>query len=313
MPNDIPQRQNEPEFTNLLSAYSRAYDDSAWYGSWQTGLAVGAALLIPAVNAFVPAFHPWGALIGIAILLADAFFLEKAVKKNQELGAKLQELFDTRLFGLPWNDVRARGRPDPEVIAGLTAAFMEKHAGDQKRLDRMKDWYPKAAGTVPIEYGRLICQRASMWWDEDLRRRYCTFYILLICLLVGGAFAYGLGLGLSLSQFVLAVAVPVAPAVVKIWRGYMKHEESAAASERTRQTLQSTWTQAMASTLPTEVLNAHARHIQDELLDRRKNSSRVPGWFYLLKRSKLEYQMNHGAEEMVGQALAKLGQPAPTP
>lgn len=308
MPNSIPIRQNEVEFIALLAAYSRAYDKTAWYASWQTALALGSALIIPAVDVVLPSFRPFGAFIGIAILLADEFFFEKAVKRNQQLGARVQELFDTRLFELPWNEVRAGSKPDPEMVAGLTSEFMKKFAQNKKRLSRLQDWYPKTAGNLPIEYGRLICQRASMWWDADLRRRFCAFHIVLICALLAGGFAYGLVLALSLSEFILAVAAPIMPAVVKIWRGYSKHEESAAASERTRQTLHATWDQAMVANLEPNVLNAHARHIQDALLDRRNNSSRIPNWFYLFNRNAFEQQMNFGAQEMVTQALSKLSQ-----
>jgi hypothetical protein len=111
----------------------------------------------------------------------------------------------------------------------------------------------------------------------------------------------------------MAVAAPMGPALVKIWRGHVKHAESAASSDRVRQTLQTTWAEAMNNNPAPAVLTAHSRHLQDELLDRRKNSARIPDWFYLLNRDEFEKEMNLGAEQMVKDAQAKLAVPAPAP
>lgn len=107
MPNNIPGRQNEPEFTHLLKAYSRAYDVAEGYSIWKTRLAIGTALLVPLINALFSDFAPWGALIALFVLLVDELLFERAVKSNRELGAKIQEVFDTKLFEILWNEVRA--------------------------------------------------------------------------------------------------------------------------------------------------------------------------------------------------------------
>lgn len=311
MPNNIPVRQNEQRFLDLQAAYSQAYDNVAWYGKWQMGLVVGTAIFVPVVNGIFPDAMPWGALVAAVVLIADVVFLEPSIRHYQELGAKVHEVFDTELFELPWNAVKAGQQPDHETIARLTADFMARHTKNQKRLGRMKDWYPSACGALPIEYGRLICQRSSMWWDADLRRQYCYCYIVLIFGMAVVSTTYGLFMGWTLAQFLMSAVAPLVPAAVKIWRSYVKQTESASSSDRARQTLQSTWAQAMNNNPSSEVLQAHSRHLQDELFDRRKNSSRIPDWFYVLKREQFEHQMNFGAEQMVKEAQEKRAPAAP--
>ena len=155
------------------------------------------------------------------------------------------------------------------MIARMTARFKARHANNQKRFDRMKDWYPNACGTLPIEYGRLVCQRVCMWWDADLRRQYYHLCVILIFALAAGGITYGLAMKWTLAQVLMGVlAHDYVQALVTIWRGSVKHAESTASSDRVRQTLQTTWADAMKNTLPTEVLTLHSRHLQDELLDR---------------------------------------------
>jgi hypothetical protein len=303
MPNDIPTRQNEPRFIDLQAAVSQAYDTSAFWLSWETALIAATATVVPTVNTIYPQFQPWGALISVLVAGADVVFFEPLAKHYHELGAKIQEVLDTDLLAIPWNAIRVGEKPEPETIVGLTDKFKKRHAADAKRMSRLRDWYPKAAGEPSIELGRLICQRSSMVWDATVRKRYCWLLVIVIFSLATAGGAYALLMGWTLAQFLLGVAAPLFPAIVKIRRGYLKHRESASASERARQCLASTWKLATDGNSSPDVLLLDSRHLQDELFDRRKNSSRVPNWFYVLNRRELERQMRRGADELVKQAL----------
>ena len=302
MPNDIPTRQNEPRFTDFVAASSQSYDNSARYSKWQTSIVIATAVVVPAINAFYPAFQAWGALVGGLVVLVDFILFERSVKYYQELGAKIQEVFDTELLGIPWNAIRVGERPLPETIVGLSDQFKKARAKDSDSITRLQNWYPVVAGKLPLELGRLVCQRSSMVWDANMRKRYCRLYIVVIFLMVIAGTGYALLREWTLAQFLLGVVAPLLPAIVKVWRGYSKHQESAGASERARQSLSATWTQAMTRDASADVLLTDSRHLQDELFDRRKTSSRVPNWFYRSYRPEFERQMTRGAEEMVMEA-----------
>ena len=193
----------------------------------------------------------------------------------------MQEVFDTDLFQIPWNHHRADPKPTSEEILCLAETFQKTATTDV--LKKKEDWYPVEISPVAIEYGRLICQRASMRWDASLRKSYAFYFTVVVVSLLAGALLYGVLKHLTLVQFVLAVVVPLLPAGVKIWREQKKHEESSAASERARSLLEAFWTQAIEQNVPPARLLEESRRLQDELFDRRRLSPPVPEWLYCVE------------------------------
>lgn len=305
MPNDIPERQNEQRYLDLNAGFSQAYDNVATVGAWQTTIVVGTAILIPLINFFYPQFQAVGLWISVVVIVME-FAFEFIVKHYQTLGAKIQELYDTELFQIPWNKIKAGSEPITERIVALTNRFKALHANDQQRMVRLRDWYPPSAGELPISLGRLVCQRSSMVWDSNLRGTYCLCYLGLAVLMLIGAGTYIVSLNLSAEDAMKSVVAPLAAATIKIMRGFFKHRDSAATSEKAWQSLTNTWQQAMKGTLSDDELDRDARFLQNELLERRLNSARIPDWFYRYHRSNYETQMLAAAEEMVNEAKNKL-------
>ncbi len=304
MPNDIPKRQNEETFQNLLAAYSQAYDNVAFFGKIQTCLVVLTAVAVPLLNWKFEEFRPWGAGLSV-VVTAIVLWIELSIKRNQKLGATIQELFDTELFRLRWNQIRVGEKPPEERIIRLHRKFYKNNSQNAERIQRLRDWYPPSAGKLPIELGRLVCQRASMAWDTDLRKLYCSVHtIAILCIVVLGII-WGLYQQLSFSDFLKLIAAPLLPVMLKLTRDLRKQKDSAAASERARQALTGTWEQAMEEKLSVEVLETDSRNLQDELFDRRSNASHIPSWFYLLKRDDFEAGMIGSAEKMVDEAAAR--------
>src|SRR3954447_9449984 len=131
MPNSIPEYQNQPAYIDRIAASSRAYEIVKSTSMWQTLLALSAAVLGPAVSFMFPAAKGWVALFAAAVLIGDLVFIEEKVKRYQELGAKIQELFDTTLLELPWNSHRVQSPPDPEEVKSLAEAFKKKNSTER--------------------------------------------------------------------------------------------------------------------------------------------------------------------------------------
>ena len=72
---------------------------------------------------------------------------------------------------------------DPGVARDFGAA--PKSRATPGSAARLQNWYPPVVGNVPIEIGRLICQRTNVWWDPSLGRRYAAGPLLLAIVLVG--------------------------------------------------------------------------------------------------------------------------------
>jgi hypothetical protein len=304
MPNNIPVDQNAPEFLDRLAASRQMYSSGKTIATLLTILTASSAIVGPIASAVFPTLKVWSALYGAVTLLLDTIFLEPAAKKQQETGAKIQELFDTQLLGIPWNRLKVGAPPDHETVAELARKYRHKHPD----LRMLRDWYPLDAGKLPAEYGRLVCQRANMRWDSALRWRYCVLYLALLFLMPVAGLAFGLAMKWELEQFTLAVVVPMLPAAVRIWREYKKQEESAKDSERTKEYLEALWERAINQTLPAQELLAESRLLQDELYDRRRRSPAVPEFLYWFTRESYQVQMEQASAAMVNDVLVKLGQ-----
>lgn len=303
MPNAIAARQNDEEMLELRAASSEVYREGTAISSFQTVLAASAAILGPTLALVDPSWKVWGALFGAAVLLIDAVLLEPAARKKKETGAKIQELFDTRLLDLPANRLKTGAPPDHEAIVGLANKYKARHP----TLGYIRDWYPAAAGEVPLEYGRLICQRANMRWDSSLRHTYCWILIGGVVLLPIVGLATGIAAGWNLEHFTLSVAVPLLPAVLKLWGEYRKHLDTANDTDKVKEHVETLWTRAIQENLTAEQLTAEARRVQDELFDRRKRSTAIPGCVYWFTRENYQVQMEQAARNMAQAAKAKLG------
>jgi hypothetical protein len=305
VPNDIPARQNSPNLLRYVHASSQAYVQAKGISGWQSHLLLAAAIAGPAVAAIHAEAAIVGALLAVIVAVIDFAFLEPAVKRYQELGAKLKEMFDTELMGMNWNTHRVGSKPSPEETLALAEEFKKTAKLDVQK--KKEDWYPVEVAPVPLEYARLICQRSSMHWDASLRKYYVFYFFVMIALLGCGAILYAGFRQISFNQFALAVMAPLVPAALKLWREAKKHHDSAAASERARGLLEGFWKQAIERPVPAAEMLEEARRLQDELFDRRKLSPTVPEMFYTWQREAYEQQMKYGAQVMVDQALSTLG------
>ena len=300
MPNDIPVRQNQPEFIELLKASTRAYRNVKVVANIQTWLAVSAAIVGPLVAALLPDYKIVSALYAIGALIVDVVFLERMAKHYQDTGAKIQEVFDTELLHIPWNPVRVL-KPDLEEVVGLARKMTNK-----KKLETLPDWYPAECGELPLEYARLICQRANMRWDATLRRRYSVAFIVVLVLIGAVALVFGLAMKWNLADFVMVVILPLLPIAIKILRESGKHVESAVASDRAKNILEATWRRIMTEDVSLEELVTQSRHLQDELYDRRRHSPTVPEFVYLFWRDDQEQEMVGGSQKLVEDVRQKL-------
>lgn len=301
MPNDIPQRQNQPEFIDRIAASTRAYEIVESIGKLQTGLALVAAVAGPLTRYAYPAASGWAAFFAIGVVVFNVF-LERCESKYRTLGAKIQEVFDTSLLDLPWNHHRCQSPPDHEKMNGLAASYKKKQS-----LDSLIDWYPVEAGSVSLEFGRFVCQRANMWWDMELRRKFAAIFYGGTALIIIAVVAVALTTNWTVSEVIVSLALPVLPLAVKLVQQGLKHSDSAKVSDRAKALLESIWHKALADGTDPGGLREDARRLQDELFDRRRSSPKVPQRFYNRYRASFERDMQAGAKEMVKQVQKKLG------
>jgi hypothetical protein len=202
----IKQRQDQPQHLQRLLAYSHLYRTAQ---RWRRIRAFGTfvlATVAPIVALLVPPSSDILAAIAAAWLVAGRTVLSWLEEHGILYAVRVQELYDTRLFKLPWNTALAGREPAPEDVAAAAARVRDD--------TRYRDWYCIDLGDVPWPGDVLLCQRMSMIWSRRDHRAYGT------TVLVTGIAWFLLGLGvalardLSLAAYLIKIFLPSSPALL---------------------------------------------------------------------------------------------------
>src|SRR6185295_17193717 len=114
--------QNSEKSIELVAASTKAYGIAKRVWGLQLALAILVGIAGPVVAVQFPDLKVWSAVAGLVVLLLDTFLLEGLIQGHRAAGAKMQELFDTSLYGLPWNELVATVKPLPEEVVRLSNA-----------------------------------------------------------------------------------------------------------------------------------------------------------------------------------------------
>ena len=294
MPNQIPSLQCEKRHIELLAASTQIYSRCNNILLLQTILSIGIAVIGLLVGLLLPEQKAVVSLFAIIALILDKRFLDPWHKSHKNTGAKIQEIFDTELFQLPWNDLKCSDKPLESEISHWTSSYKLK---DNTFLNIDKTWYPIQVGRMPLEFARLVCQFSNLRWDGDLRRSYGKLLqdlLGLYCILV---VIVSVIAKVSLEWFVLSIFVPTLPLIRQVLENAATQFSWAVKSDAHQAYI----TQIINSYITSGLKNNdfsdfEARQIQDEIFERRMNSPRVPTWFHKFCRPKYQSNMEVTAE-----------------
>lgn len=301
--NSITNEQNTDRQLQRLAAQRQLYATAKkvfGFHVWLSGpLAIASAflaLLFPTVKGYV-------ALWGVVVVLCDVFWLAPWQKRLRGSAAGIQELFDCEVLSLPWNDLKAGKRPDPELVKEQSG----KYATWSHKMPPLNNWYPAEAGELALHIGRIVCQRSNCWWDSKQRRRYATSIIAVVSAVFVVVLMLALGNSFTVEDFVLKVLAPLAPAVLLGIRQYSDQIEAATRLDKLKDHAEKLWNEAISGQKSPTYLTTAARGLQDEILDGRRRSPLVFDTIFKWLRRDYETQMNHGAAELIAEARKKLG------
>lgn len=293
--NGICDRQKTATALDLLRASTYAYGWSRKCSTAQACLA-GLAAAIGAICTFwFSDYREIGGFFAFVVLIVDLVVLEPQKERYQVEGAKIQELFDVQVLELPRNEMKVRSELSPEILH----RYASKYGYGEQVTQPLRNWYPEDASQVPIEFGRLICQRSNMRWDASLRTYVAYGYFTVAVSLMLCAFAYGLVKEWKVGELLLSAWLPLFPAFQNLVREGMKHYGSAIASLECQAVLESIWERCLQRDMPTSEVNDFSRRLQDELYDRRRSAPTVPNWLYRFFRSGLEAEMKKASKVLV--------------
>ena len=302
--NTIPIEQNAKRQLQRLAAQRQLYATAKMLFGWQIILSGPVVVVLAFSIIRVPQLAPYAALWGILVSLSDVLWLTPWQKRLRNKAARVQELFDCDVLVLPWDDLKAGKRPEPELIKEQADKYKKRAAS----MPSLSNWYGKEVGFLPLHVARLACQRSNCWWDAKQRRRYAILVVVGVSAVLLLLLYLAMGNGFTLADFVLKVVAPVSPALLLGCRQFSEQMEAALRLDTLKEHAEGLWNDALNGGQELEITR-RARGLQNEILENRKCSPLVFDRIFKRLRRDYEVQMNHGIAEFVAEAKQKLGLP----
>lgn len=302
--NSIPTKQNSERQLQRLAAQRQLYATAKTVFGWQFVISAPIAVVLAFSVNIYPPLKPFVALWGILVTVCDIAWLNPWQERLRNTAARVQESFDCDVLDLPWNQLKAGKRPDPE----LEKEQADKYKTWEASMPTIYDWYSKEVGSLPLHIARLVCQRSNCWWDAKQRRRYAITVIVSVIAIFIAVLFLSISNGFKIEDCVLKVVVPLSPTLLLGYRQYTEQMEAATRIDKLKEYVEQLWTDALAGKSEQEI-TARARGLQDEIIEHRRKSPLVFDALYKHLRRSYEIQMNHGVGEFIAEAKAKLGLP----
>jgi hypothetical protein len=275
----IGKAQNEEANLRRYLAADHFYGNAKWLHFGGRAFTVVLALISPLVLLFWSDAGPALGAIAGAWLFVSRLLLEPFARQFQHKGATAQEMFDSAIFELDWNDTLVRPLSEEEIRGA---------SGSMKDAASVRDWYP-ADENKPWPQSVLVCQRSNVVWARRQHRTYSH-------VLLGAACAWAIiGVivavldGASLADYLVTIALPSLPALLDATEFARAHSSDADKRQLLEDKLNDLLTDGNAS-------SQDLREIQDQLFNLRRDAPLVPGWFYKLIRPKFEQDMRYAAQ-----------------
>lgn len=287
----IKQRQDQPEHLQRLLAYSYLYRTAQ---RWHRARAFGTfvlATVAPIVSLLVPSTSDILAAISAGWLVAGRTILSWLEEHGTLRAVRVQELYDTKLFRLPWNTALAGRQPAPEDVAATAA-----HIRDDTRY---RNWYSIDLGDAPWPGDVLLCQRMSMIWSRRDHRAYGTTILITGIAWFALGLAVALARDLTLAAYLIKIFLPSSPALLDCTELARSHWRHATRRENAEQEIQDIWDAHCAD--PAGIDPAACRNVQDTAYLLRRHGPRVPGFFYKIRQPATDAAISAGAVALLAE------------
>lgn len=293
--NEIDKRQVETRMLNLLRARTLIYRRTK--NVQAVGLII--SLVFPIVGLIVSALlipsKPFIAFAALMFSFVEVLLFDRWHRTQLKNAAKLQEDFDCTVLQMDWNTFLVGNRIDPEdVFSDACKKLSEK---DEQRLI---NWYPLAVKELPLYLARLVCQRANLWYDSALRKRYRRLILTGCMVLIAGAGFTSLAIDPTMTTFVLSTLAPMTPVMIWALRECNRQAATIELLDRLNDEVKKLLDRARSGATEQEI-SMRARELQDAIFNHRSSSPLIFDWIYNFLRSCMEEQMNAGADQLVNE------------
>jgi hypothetical protein len=308
MANSISYKQNLSEPLNCLAAQRTLYSKAKQLSLTQILLSVPLIIVIAIITMV---FNDkslsqkigvqqidisWiAAFVGVSVALFDLFVITPAINTLKDKAAKIQELFDTSVFQLPWNGVAAGRMPDHEEIIKYSRRIRE----NPEEINKLKNWYSDKLDSMPLSISTIMCQRSNLWWDLDLRNYYSNIITFVAFILFFILLCIGLYDELTLKKFFLVVLAPALPIIIFAARQRIDNRNAINQLTYLKDLLNTGWNEILSMDLSDDDILGLARKLQDQIYLNRKNNPLIFDWIYELRKSKQHESMFYSIDQMI--------------
>jgi hypothetical protein len=294
--NSVAEKQNRADALDLLAAASHFYGYGKTILTVQVALTVGVSVAAAFLTLFYPNFKTWAVPIGATVTWLDVVFIDRVQIYFRKRGALLQEQLDTRLFEIPWNELRAGKAVEPEDIHHAASKFL-----DAKGDKMLRDWYPSNLSSIPLSTFTVICQRSCLSWDAGQRLVYGYWLTGLVAGMIIVLWVVAFARGMSVPNFAASVYAPVAPAIIWAARELRRQRDAADSLKKAQGFLEGIWKRMARREISEADLAVATRQIQDSIFDSRSKNPFIFNWFYMWFRSGRETAMRKTAEQLASE------------
>ncbi|MGL6528352.1 S-4TM family putative pore-forming effector [Aeromonas hydrophila] len=297
---NILKEQETSRSIELLAAQKNIYSRAKNIIGLQMFLSVPVAICAAAIVMLKPEFKGYVAIWGLLVVVFDLFVFTPWVKKLRDNAARIQEVFDTKLFELEWNEIAVGKKPEYELVYEEA----KKHGLDAERITNLKEWYPTVIDKVPSIFGVIICQRANIYWDARMRLRYCLAVRIILVLIALGVMGYGIYTKKDMFEFLAYIVAPLASTYIFGYRQMMEHGDAASRLEKLKGFSEKIWSDALDGK-DLASIKAKCRALQDQIFEHRKKSPPIFDFLFKWFRNKSESLMYKGAEALVSEYVQR--------
>jgi hypothetical protein len=291
MGTEIVEKQNSPEMLICLAAQRQLYSTAKTLFLWQLILSTVLVIILSILSLYIDISWILAAYVFL-IAIIDIIFISPQIKRQKEEAAGIQEIFDTTVLDITWNDLLVGDKPSNEEIYRYSEKYRKKYLD----FESLKNWYSHSVSKINSNAAKIVCQRSNCVYDYSIRESFskAVLVVLLITLLL--LLGVGFIKGLTLQNFFL-IAFPFLPAIMLFVRTVKENNLSKEALDNLKKTAESIWNKIL---LGKEInLNRKSRAFQDKIYLNRKNSPLIFDWYYYKKRNQLEKEMKFSVDQLV--------------
>lgn len=282
---NLNEKQNQDSAKLQLAAQRYYYNKSKEYRTLKVVLAIIAMIGIPIAIISFPEYAIGFSGASAIILILNEFVLAEFEKKYRTLGARIQELFDTNLFGLKdWSEnIEKRILGTDKIISDGARKLKNK-----KGLDNWYGWINDSYFDEKLEI--LFSQYSNLDWDHNQRKVFQRYLVALLVAVLLGLMITPIVLSLYFWEAFLHVFLPASPLIIFLSRNIIKNKVLIASQEDTMMSIYKAFENSSLE-------NISIRSIQDVIFKNRLNGESVPNFIYDNIRDDYEEHMKAVLED----------------